>query len=164
MQKTCKRGQNKNPPAIFTTQTISTDRNYHINGSQICKFSGSFSLFWTNLYYIVYEIQFTRMKQMAAADLSVMSRMRKEIVYRESKSKMRVLDPSELRPSHGMESVGLEMTNKLVLLKDMKDPSLNDTEARIRKVLKNGDVLLVRAGQKFTAKPENIKVCFAVSR
>ena len=101
---------------------------------------------------------------MAAADLSVMSRMRKEIVYRESKSKMRVLDPSELRPSHGMESVGLEMTNKLVLLKDMKDPSLNDTEARIRKVLKNGDVLLVRAGQKFTAKPENIKVCFAVSR
>ena len=101
---------------------------------------------------------------MAAADLSVMSRMRKEIVYRESKSKMRVLDDSELRPSHGVEFVGPDMINKLVLLKGMKDPSLNNREARIRKVLKNGDVLLVRSGQKFTAKPENIKVCFFVGR
>ena len=54
------------------------------------------------------------------------------------------------------------MINKLVLLEGMNDPSLNDSEARIRKVLKNGDVLLVRSGQKCTAKPEDITACFFV--
>ena len=65
-------------------------------------------------------------------------------------------------PSPGVDSVGPEMINKLVLLEGMKDPSLSDSEARIRQVLKNGDVLLVRSGQKCTAKPEDITVCFFV--
>ena len=96
---------------------------------------------------------------MAPADLTVMSRMRKEIVYRESKSKMRALDPSELRPSHGMETVPMDIVGNMVLLEGMRDVKLNGKEARVRKILKNGNVLLIRAGQKFTAKPENLKVC-----
>ena len=96
---------------------------------------------------------------MAPADLTVMSRMRKEIVYRESKSKMRALDPSEMRASHGMETVPIDIVGNKVLLQGMRDVRLNGKEARVRKILKNGHVLLIRAGEKFTAKPENLKVC-----
>lgn len=93
---------------------------------------------------------------MAPANLTALSRIRKEIVIRPSV--MRVLDPANVRPSVGIVSAGPEMIGKRVLLQGLKDRSLNGKEARIRKILKNGRIQLTMAGDRAVITyPENLK-------
>lgn len=93
---------------------------------------------------------------MAPAELTALSRIRKEIVIRPSV--MRVLDPASLRPSAGLDHASARhMVGKRVLLQGLRNRKLNGKEARIRRVLKDGKVQLTMLGQTLVTRPENLK-------